>query len=238
MSARNAKQAIRERMWASLEEEGVALPPFPIRKRIPNFVGAEKAAQSLWRLDRFRQAKIVKVNPDSPQRPVRELCLKSGKILIMPTPRIREGFLLLEPHKLSASMHHAASTIRGAFLNGEKVDPESLPRVDLVVAGSVAVSRRGARVGKGEGYSEIEYAVLRMLGKVSDDTPIITTVHPLQIVEEIPVEDFDVPIDVIVSVNEIFQTHTSIPRPTGIIWSVLPERKLREIPILRRLMRT
>ncbi|MCS7146165.1 MAG: 5-formyltetrahydrofolate cyclo-ligase [Nitrososphaerota archaeon] len=238
MNPREEKQRIREHVWRLLMREGVARPPFPIWGRIPNFEGAEVAASLLLRLEPFRHARVVKVNPDSPQRPVRELCLRKGKTLIMPTPRIREGFLILNPMELDEPLMRQASTIRGAFELGDKVEPESLDRVDLIVAGSVAVSRRGERVGKGEGYSEIEYAILRMFGKVLDDTPIITTVHTLQNVERIPVEEFDVPIDIIATEKEIFFTETKIPRPKGITWELLGERKIKEIPLLQRLRKT
>jgi 5-formyltetrahydrofolate cyclo-ligase len=238
LSLSEQKQKIREHVWDLLVREKVALPPFPIHGRIPNFLGAEAAAKRLLQLDSFRSARTVKVSPDSPQRPVRELCMRLGKRLVMPTPRLREGFLLLEPSKISERNYRQASTIRGGFTFGEKVEPESLDKIDFIVVGSVAVSRSGARVGKGEGYSEIEYALLRMLGRVSEDTPITTTVHPLQVVSEIPVEEFDVPVDYIVTEDGVLATNTKIARPKGIIWHLLSERKIDEIPLLRRLMKT
>ncbi|MEM0482353.1 MAG: 5-formyltetrahydrofolate cyclo-ligase [Nitrososphaerota archaeon] len=238
MSLREQKQRIREHVWDLLVREQVARPPFPIRGRIPNFVGAEAAAEKLLLLESFRSARTVKVSPDSPQRPVRELCMKMGKKLVMPTPRLREGFLLLEPSKISEHNYRQASTIRGGFTFGEKVEPESLDTIDFVVVGSVAVSRGGARVGKGEGYSEIEYAILRMLGRVSEDTPITTTVHPLQIVGEIPVEEFDVSVDYIVTEAGLVATHTRLSRPRGIIWHLLSDKKMEEIPLLKRLRKT
>ncbi|GBC71659.1 hypothetical protein HRbin02_01444 [Candidatus Calditenuaceae archaeon HR02] len=238
MSLREQKHRIREQVWALLVREKVARPPFPIRGRIPNFVGAEKAAENLLQLGPFRSARTVKVSPDSPQRPVRELCLRLGKKLVMPTPRLREGFLLLEPSKISEHNYRHASTIRGGYTFGEKVEPESLDIIDFIVVGSVAVSRGGARVGKGEGYSEIEYALLRMLGRVSEDTPVTTTVHPLQIVGEIPVEEFDVPVDYIVTELGVVVTNTMFSRPRGIIWRLLSNEKMGEIPLLRRFKQT
>lgn len=238
MSLREEKQRIREHVWILLVREKVARPPFPIHGRIPNFAGAEAAAERLLKLEKFRKARTVKVSPDSPQRPVRELCLRMGKTLIMPTPRLREGFLLLEPSKISEHNYGHASTIRGAFAFGEKVEPESLDTIDLIVVGSVAVSRIGARVGKGEGYSEIEYALLRMLDKVSEETPVATTVHNLQIVDEIPVEEFDVPVDYIVTDTGLATTNTRLPRPKEIIWRLLSNKKIEEIPLLKRLRKT
>ncbi len=66
---REVKQAIREQIWARLMAEHVAAFPFPIVGRIPNFQGAEQAAARLADLPEFRGAQVIKVNPDSPQRP-------------------------------------------------------------------------------------------------------------------------------------------------------------------------
>ena len=176
----------------------------------------------------------MKVNPDAPQREVRLRALMEGKILIVPTPRIRDGFLLLDPSRIPRGQQRRASTIAGSYVFGKKTEPELLPQIDLVVIGSVAVSEEGWRLGKGEGYAEIEYAVLRMMGKVREETPIATTVHELQIVPEIPHGDDDVPLDYVFTDKREIRTGGG-PKPRGIIWSLLPEEKLREIPLLKRL---
>ena len=54
----------------------------------------------------------------------------------------------------------------------------------------------GYRLGKGGGYADLEYAMMRSLGFIDESTPVITTVHDCQIVD-IPDElmedhDFDV----------------------------------------------
>ena len=91
------KQSIRERIWDLMEREDIARFPRPVHGRIPNFEGAEMAAARLTELDAFKRARMVKVNPDAPQHPVRENVLLSGRRLLMPTPRLRQGFILLEP---------------------------------------------------------------------------------------------------------------------------------------------
>ncbi len=91
------KSEIREKIWKLLEERGVARFPKPIKGRIPNFVGAKIAAAKLRKLEEYKQAEVIFCNPDSPQRPVREFALKDRKILIMATPRLKKGFLLLDP---------------------------------------------------------------------------------------------------------------------------------------------
>jgi len=218
-----------------MEEKGVARFPRPIWGRIPNFEGAEKAAERLRVLPIFADSRVVKVNPDAPQRPVREHVLRQGKTLLVPTPRLRRGFLLIDPFEsLSTDVGHAA-TIGGASKYGRPVGLGELPKVDLIVAGSVAVSRSGARVGEGGGYSEIEYGILRELQLVDDETPIVTTVHELQIVDEVPAGKHDLTMNVIATPTKIIDTNGKRPRPRGICWDGVTDRMLGEIPVLKDL---
>ncbi|MEM4495361.1 MAG: 5-formyltetrahydrofolate cyclo-ligase [Candidatus Caldarchaeum sp.] len=232
--AATSKQEIRERVWRLLEERGVAAFPTPVAGRIPNFKGAAEAANLLRKSKHYSSAEVVKVNPDAPQAPVRRMVLRDGKKLIMPTPRIRQGFLMLNPRKLPQHALKEAATITGAFRYGVKVELRELPSIDLVVAGSVAVSPKGWRVGKGEGYSEIEYALLRTFSIVDADTPIYTTVHDLQIVDNIPHEAFDLPVDRIFTNTRVINCPKN-PKPSGIIWHLLPREKIEAIPLLQKL---
>jgi 5-formyltetrahydrofolate cyclo-ligase len=66
-----------------------------------------------------------------------------------------------------------------------KVGVEEMQPVDLIICGSVAVNRRGVRLGKGAGYSDIELALLQEAGLMRPETTIVTTVHPLQVVNRV-----------------------------------------------------
>ncbi|MDR7463001.1 MAG: 5-formyltetrahydrofolate cyclo-ligase, partial [Armatimonadota bacterium] len=57
-----AKQAVRERVWRLLADRGVARFP-GAWGRIPNFQGAEEAAQRLASTEEWRRARVVKANP-------------------------------------------------------------------------------------------------------------------------------------------------------------------------------
>ncbi|MEM2095673.1 MAG: 5-formyltetrahydrofolate cyclo-ligase [Candidatus Caldarchaeum sp.] len=234
LSKSRLKQEIRERVWRRLEDEGLAAFPRPVQGRIPNFVGAKEAAARLAASPEYRRAFCVKVNPDAPQAPVRRRVLEDGKVLVIATPRISQGFLVLDPRRIPRNSFVDAATISGAFKHGLKTHPRNLPRIDLFVAGSVAVSLEGWRVGKGEGYSEIEYAMLRMFGKVSVETPVSTTVHDAQVVDYIPSELYDLPIDVIHTNTKTIVCPKN-KKPESIIWSMLPEEKIRAIPLLSEL---
>ena len=202
--ANSTKDEIRRYIWNILEEHRVALFPKPIVGRIPNFIGARKAAELLRNLPEYQNAKTVLCNPDSPQKPVREMVLRDGKILIMATPRLREGFLLLNPQNISSNLFREASSIQGAFKYGHPADLSQV-KVNLFIAGSVAVSIDGGRVGKGTGYSDQEYAILKSKNTIPQETPVVTTVHDLQIVSSIPKESWDIPVDIIVTPTQVIR---------------------------------
>ena len=97
----DVKAELRKRIWDLLMQRGVARFPLPVHGRIPNFVGAELAARRLAELGEYERAELVFCNPDSPQRPVREMVLRDGKTLVMATPRLRKGLLVLEPGRIA-----------------------------------------------------------------------------------------------------------------------------------------
>jgi 5-formyltetrahydrofolate cyclo-ligase len=184
----------------------------------------------------WQAARVLKVNPDSPQRAIRQRALAEGKVLYMAVPRLRSDrpFIELDPTKLKCSPY-AASSIKGAGQHGRPVTLDEVRKIDLIVCGSVAVNRQGARVGKGGGYSDLEFALLTEEEKIDWMTPIITSVHPLQVVnEQIPMTGHDIPLTAIVAPHEVIETGTTIPRPQGIYWKMLPKEKIDEIPVLRR----
>jgi 5-formyltetrahydrofolate cyclo-ligase len=97
------------------------------------------------------------------------------------------------------------------------------------------VSRSGARVGKGGGYSEIEYGILRELRLLHEETPIFTTVHNLQIIEKVPKEDHDLLMDAIITPTKVIRVMREESQPTGIIWEKLTPRMLASMRILKEL---
>jgi 5-formyltetrahydrofolate cyclo-ligase len=234
-----SKSEIREQVWSQLQDKKVARFP-GAEGRIPNFIGAEACARVLTQMEAWQQAKTLKVNPDSPQRAIRQKALEEGKIIYMAVPRLHSDkpFIELDPKKLKCSAY-AASSIKGAGKFGRPVKLEEVRKIDLIVCGSVAVNHQGARVGKGGGYSDLEFALLTEEKKIARDTPIVTSVHPLQIVtEEIPMTVHDIPLNAIVTPNELVQIDSPLPRPKGIYWEILPPEKIEAIPVLSKRKKT
>ena len=94
------KSAARQWVWDRLSAEGVARFPFPPHGRIPNFAGAEVAAARRLDIEPWKSARAIKVNPDSPQRPIRAEALRRGITVFIPTPRLRGGFNKLDPRRI------------------------------------------------------------------------------------------------------------------------------------------
>ncbi|ELY82815.1 5-formyltetrahydrofolate cyclo-ligase [Natrinema pallidum] len=229
------KDAVRERVWDDLQERGEARFPFPPHGRIPNFAGASEAADRLADQPEWAEATTIKANPDAPQLPVRRRALREGKTVYMAVPRLADErcFLKLDPDDLED--YDAATTVSGSSTHGEQVGPGAIDRVDLIVSGSVAVTEEGGRIGKGEGYSDLEYAVLRELGLVDDATPVATTVHERQLIAaSVAIEAHDVAMDLVVTPERAFRPEGSA-QPTGIDWDLLTDDRLAEIPVLERL---
>lgn len=230
------KDEVRERVWSELEESGDARFPFPPQGRIPNFAGAEAAADRLAETVEWQEADVIKANPDAPQLPVRRRALHGGKVVYMAVPRLRgeEPFVELDPDQIDEEDLDEATTVSGYDDHGKRVAPDEMRDVDLVVSGCVAVTRDGGRVGKGEGFSDLEWAVLRELGAVDGDTPTATTVHPLQVVEDdVSIESHDVPMDTVVTADDVSRTDPE-EKPSGIRSEMLEDEEVDEMPVLKR----
>ena len=231
------KDRVRREIWKAMDREGVSRFP-GAEGRIPNFAGAKMAAQRLAGHRLWKRARVIKVNPDSPQTHARRIALEEGKTLVMAVPRLRDmhPFRLLDPRELSEKQVREAATIKGAMRHGLVVAEEEIPDVDFVLCGSVAVNLSGARVGKGGGYSDLEYGLLIEAGKIDDHTTVATTVHPIQILREhLMVTDHDLPVDLIATPRAVIEVERDYPRPRGILWDHLQPPQIREIPILERM---
>jgi 5-formyltetrahydrofolate cyclo-ligase len=229
------KQSIRERVWRSIESAPDVRRLPGTQGRIPNFVGAEAAAERLARLPEWRAARVLKLNPDSPQLPVRARAIDAGKLLYMAVPKLASEtpFFTLERAALpdSVSSHEAAS-IDGAARHGVATRLEDMRPIELIVSGAVAVNVSGVRIGKGGGYADLELALLAERGLVGDHTLLATTVHDLQVLdEELPETAHDFRVDVIITPTRVI-TCPRAARPRGILWGDLAADKIAAIPLL------
>jgi len=194
------KQEIRKTIYNNLIKHQISTTH--CIGRIPDFKGSHQAAENLRQTPEWIGSHTIFVSPDTAQRKVRENAFKDNKLIIMVTPKIQHGYLKLEPENLQKHSREA-STIEGAFKYGTKID--SLPMIDMVIEGSVAVDMKGSRLGKGGGYGDREIEYLKRSGSIRPETPIVSTVHSLQIVETVPTEEHDQKINMVVTPEKILR---------------------------------
>jgi len=239
------KWKVRKKVWNYLEDNDIADFPRPVHHRIPNFKGAAEAGKRMAGLPEFYAAEVVKVNPDTPQKSVRVAVLQANKTLYAPQPRLRTGFFSrIVPNTVLPSKFNFAATAGGMKQMSEPLGLDDRTKIDIVVVGSSAVNpENGARVGKGEGFAELEYGMMRQLGMIDENTPVITTVHDSQVIsEDMPPEGkvmmvHDVPVDIIVTPTRVIRvpSKTRLPKPTGIYWDILSQEKFDAIRVLQTL---
>lgn len=233
----SGKNALRQRIWSILKTQNVTRRD-PVG-HIPNFLGAEVAADRLAATDMWQRAQVVKCNPDSPQMAVRLRALAEGKTLYMAVPRLARTkcFVELTAAALKAkdvALDDAAS-MQGAMAHGRLVAFEEMRPIDLVVVGCVAVSDTGGRTGKGAGFADLELAMLRACKLIAANTPIVTTVHDLQVVDAaaLPMQNHDWGLDLVATPTQSWATEHSHPQPAGLDWDTIQPDQIANIPILQ-----
>ena len=190
------KQKLRKMIWEVLEDNDLLRTSKPCFGRIPDFKGAYSAAWRLKNTLEWQNAEVIFSSPDSALKDLRENVLLDGKLLVMATPKLKNGYLVLDPLKIGGNEKNA-STIEGAFKLGKKI--RKFPKIDLVVEGSLGVDLNGNRLGKGRGFADHEIAFLAHKGSINEKTSICSLVHPLQIVDHVPTEEHDKQINMVVT---------------------------------------
>lgn len=209
MSLKEDKESIRKSIYEKLFNECQSLRPNGDYGKIPNFKGSDIAARLLAGTEEWKNSKNIFCSPDSAQIPVRYLALKENKNIIMASPNLENGYLYLEGKNLDGK-EREASTKEGAFIHCSRFfdfgECSSFDiAIDMVVEGSVGVDRFGNRIGKGKGYGDREIEDLFNKNLINEKTPLVTTIHPFQLIDYIPTESHDRKLNMIVSTDEVIR---------------------------------
>lgn len=234
-----SKDALRHEIWGELERSGAWVDsPW---SRIPDYVGAEIAAERLTGLPAWKAARIVKSNPDPAQIPLRRKALEAGKLLYAPVPGLVRShpFVALDPEDLARRGIAFADAARSEVYVeiGRPMSFHEMQPMDILAVGCVAVSREGGRTGKGGGFADLELGIFRVLGLVPSHAPIVTTVHDIQVVsaDRLVMQAHDEPLAWIATPTELIETHSTHPTPVGIDWDLVQPDQYEGIPFLRAL---
>ena len=223
----NPAARLRRVVWRRLVD--VARPDsrfgFDFASFIPDFDGSDRCTESIVGLAEYQSARTVVVMPDNNLESLRGRALADGKRMLVATYALARGFVLLDGRRVAPGDQPLAATLDGMERFGPALSYRELRavgEVDLVVTGAAAVTREGVHFGKGHGYFDIEWGLLREAGLAGAGTPVVASVHGCQVVDEpVPHAVFDVTVDVIVTPEEIIRCG-GLPRPAGLFWDRLP----------------
>jgi len=175
MDYKDPKESIRQKIWRFLQEKNIATFPKPCFNRIPNFVGSWIASEKIKQIPEFNSSRCVFCAPDFVLKRIREIVLESNKILAVALPHMVEFLEISERGDINR-----ATGIKGFKKYGVPLKTE----VGLFVEGSVAVDKKGNRLGKGKGYGDKEWSYLLENNLLQGEVKVITLVHDEQIVED------------------------------------------------------
>lgn len=235
------KQQVRSEVWKELRK--IARPDsrfhFDFSSFIPDFEGSGKALVKFVGLEIYKNASLLFVTPDECLVAFRARCIQDGKTIIVSPYGIRRPLVILgrknvqEGHELFAACLDGLERF-GRYTTLDEIS--QLGNLDIMVTGGSAVNLEGVRFGKGHGYFDLEWAMMREIGVVNEDTPIVIFVHDCQVIDEsIEPDPFDSVADIIVTPTRIIMVEKRYPKPTGIIWEKLDPHLIEEIPPLQEL---
>ena len=238
-----SKAQIRRMIWERLTRQGMATFP-GVYGRTPRLPDQAPCIRRLETIPVWQDAARILVLPDAALEAIQSRVIEDMKTLVIPDlARVSEDWILeIDPRE--AGIEKSLAAIRQASVE----DPEpsrgiryqrgrDTPAVDLMVIGAVGVNRLGTRVGRGCGGADLVYAIGRDRGFLQDDTPVAVVVHPAQIFDE-PAdrEATDLPVDYIVTAQEVIGIETVVMRPKGLTPCMVTAYRLSCFPGLRRIL--
>jgi 5-formyltetrahydrofolate cyclo-ligase len=236
---------VRKRVWEKLRE--VAVPDsrfaWDFSEFIADYEGSHSGAVRLLELAETNSWESWLVTPDNNLDPLRERLIERDMPYLMPTYGIRRGFLGLDPDDVPSGEAAFASVLDGMNRFAERQSLEELeenhPPLDVMVTGASFVTKDGLRMGKGHGYFDLEWAMLRQIGLATEETRVVAAVHDVQVLEEGRsdelVADHDTIVDYIVTPTQTYRVEDAPPKPEGIYWELLSQAEIQKTPPLKTL---
>jgi 5-formyltetrahydrofolate cyclo-ligase len=235
------RDAIRRSVWERLRNVAVPDSRFHLdfSMYIPDYEGSERIHEAIRRLPFYEGTGAVFVTPDNNLQSLRAGFLRERRPLLITTYGILRGFVFFSPGNVPPGSEDYAASLDGAERFGTRLDLQAiaqLERLDFLVTGASAVSKEGIRFGKGHGYFDVEWALLRELKVVGEETPVVACVHDVQYVEaDLPSRTTDTLVDWIITPTRTIEVERTRPKPSGIDWELLDATLLRTIPPLQEL---
>jgi 5-formyltetrahydrofolate cyclo-ligase len=233
----NEREAIRKRVWEELRR--VAKPDsrfhWDFTAFIPDFEGSDQCTVTIREMAVYRQAQTIFITPDNNLTTLRAHGLADGKTLVVPSYAIGRGFWRIVRGDVPPGQEDFAATLDGLERFARPYPVETVGP-SLLVTGASVVNTEGVRLSASPSYFDLEWLILRALGLVSVETPIIAAVHDCQVVEwPCEPQPYGSIADIIVTPTRMIQTSHRYRKPDRIVWEKLSWDVIREVPLLMAL---
>ncbi|MCD5402084.1 5-formyltetrahydrofolate cyclo-ligase [candidate division NPL-UPA2 bacterium] len=184
------KKSIRKEILVKrngLSEEAVREKSQRIKKKLFELLEFKKAKTVMFYVAKDKEARTEEIIRES---------LKMGKRVAVPISKVKERDLI--PSLLTAYGELVPGAY-GILEPGEECrQPVPLESLELIIVPGVAFDRQGNRLGFGGGFYD------NFLGKVPANIPRLGLAFELQLVEELPGGENDIPVDGIVTEERIY----------------------------------
>lgn len=220
------KEDIR-RLRERQREEG-----FPLRPGV--------LAEKLRQLSFYRTAAALYVTPSALLSQVRINSLLDGKVLVCPTPSLKNGFFLLRPYTIPFTRLSYAVTPKGMDEYGEILTAGKQVSdvcIGLSVVDCLAADRLGCMIGDGKGFYDLSMAILSAWKVIAAGHRTVAVLEEKAIVDD-PVDaaPWDCFADLLMTERQILTLDGSEKgNNLPLFWDRLPERRIRKITPLWKL---
>lgn len=190
-----------------------------------------KLSEQVRRSPLYREAKQIFIAPDPALLQVRINAIIDQKVVVMPSPGLKLGFLRFKPNCIPFNKLPHALSFKGMTEFGEQLPSHSLGslKLDLVVIFSEAVDSFGGRLGDGLGFVDLTLALCNEYGALGDGCKIVSVVPENGVLlEALPSAPWDIRIDgyMTPSQTSYFSGEREVPY---IIWPALPKKRIRKV---------
>jgi len=200
---------------------------------------AGRLAERLRRLDGYRQAKQLFIDPSPLLKQARLNALVDGKVLVMPGPGLKDGFYRLEPYTIKFTQLGKAVNGRDLPEFGNRLASREEIKgleISLLIGEAWAVDRRGFYLGEGKGFFDLSVALLAELGGLVEGYRVVMALaDPARLISNLPVESWDAGVDVLLTAEGDELLSRAGGAPPAIVWDALTLDRIRRITPLWKL---
>lgn len=150
----------------------------------------QQIIDDLWQSTKYQQAKILAIywplGGEFNTRPVIHQALKDGKEVLLPVVQTQQRMIFAP---------YGPLVERRGIMEPRKTQEVAKENIDLIIVPGLCFDTRGYRVGYGGGYYD------RYLADFTQSTASL--VFPYQQVENLPIDEFDQPIQQLITVKGV-----------------------------------